>query len=279
MRVAGTLFGCVVVVALMAAHAQWLFDLSFVLAVAIAHGFVTRRYWLAATAATVMALLQAHLVDPAGGLPVAERAADTVLGALLAWGFSYVLPSWERRRLPRALTLALENLHRYAALTLANHGNRVVLEQRLARQRAYESLNGLGALLQRSSAEPRHVRVPDAELVTLLDHAQRFMAHLSMVRLTLTRRTADLSIAQVEPLLAHTVTVLAACFDLRRATAAESASSPDDLDNLPAESPDEDVHPWLRRRLQRLVDEALLIRGAAESIRARSRRDHTGSDP
>ena len=194
MRVAGTLLGCVAVVALMAAHSQWLFDLGFVLAVAIAHGFVTRRYWLAATAATIMALLQAHLVDPAGGLPVAERAADTLLGALLAWGFSYVLPSWERRRLPRALTAHCEYLDRYAARTLADRGDRVVLEQRLARQRAYDSLNGLGVLLQRSSAEPRHVRVPDVELATLLDHAQRFMAHLSMVRLTLTRRTADLAL-------------------------------------------------------------------------------------
>jgi hypothetical protein len=117
------------------------------------------------------------------------------------------------------------------------------------------------------------MRVPDAELITLLDHAQRFMAHLSMVRLTLTRRTADLSIARVEPLLAHAMTVLTACFDLRQA-AAGSASSPDDLQNLPAESPDEDVHPWLRRRLQRLIDEALSIRSTAESILARAGRDH-----
>ncbi len=280
MRVAGTLLGCAAVVALMAAHSQWLFDLSFVLAVAIAHGFATRRYWLAATAATVMALLQAHLVDPAGGLPVAERAADTLLGALLAWGFSYVLPSWERRRLPRALTRALENLNRYAARTLADLGDRVVLEQRLARQRAYESLHGLGTLLQRSSAEPRSVRVPDAELVRLLDHAQRFMAHLSMVRLTLTRRTADLSTARVEPLLADTVTVLAACLDLRQApSAATIAPSPDDLQNLPSESPDEDVHPWLQRRLQRLISEALLIRGAAESILARAGGNRPRSRP
>ena len=66
--------------------------------------------------------------------------------------------------------------------------------------------------------------------------------------------------------------ILAACFDLRRPAPA-SASSPDDLQNLPAESPDEDVHPWLRRRLQRLIDEALLIRGAAESILARAGHD------
>ena len=32
---------------------------------------------------------------------VVERVIDTVLGAGIAWAFSYVLPSWEREQLPR----------------------------------------------------------------------------------------------------------------------------------------------------------------------------------
>jgi uncharacterized membrane protein YccC len=267
MRVGGTLLGCALVMGLMAAHSQALFLASFVLAVAIAHAFAQRRYWIAATAATVMALLQAHFVDPGAGLPIAERAADTVLGALLAWGFSYVMPYWERKRLPQALARALQNLDRYAALTLGERADSQVLEQRLARQRAYSSLADLGALLQRSAVEPRSVRVPDEQIVLLLDHAQRFMAHLSMVRLTLTRRAADLLAPVAAPMLEQTAQHLAACFDLRHA-AADSSIGEDALQNLPAGSPDEDVHPWLQRRLHRLVSEAMAIRAAADAVDA-----------
>lgn len=277
MRIVGTLLGCMAVVVLMTLRLPWLLDLCFVLAVGVAHAFAMRRYWLAATAATVMALLQAHLVDPSASLPVAERAADTVLGALLAWGFSYVLPSWERRRLPQALMRALRNLEHYASQTLAGTGDRIFIEQRLARRRAYESLNELGTLLQRSAAEPRSVRIPDAHLALLLDHAQRFMAHLSMVRLTLTRRAADLTDGTVMPLLSETRQALADCFALRHATPGHAAATGDELQSLPAESPDEDIHPWLHRRLGLLVSESHGIRAAALALLAQGgvRRDRS----
>lgn len=270
MRVLGTLLGCAAMVALMAARSPWLLSLCFVIAVGVAHAFAMRRYWLAATAATIMALLQAHLVDPEAGLPIAERAADTVLGALLAWGFSYVLPSWERKRLPQALARALQNLHRYATHTLAEPGDRIFLEQRLARRRAYESLGELGTLLQRSFAEPRSVRIPDADLALFLDRAQRFMAHLSTVRLTLTRRTDDLDAAKVKPLLEATTRTLSTCLDLRCTPPALSVTTADELEALPAESPNDDIHPWLQRRLQLLASEARQIRGASIAILAQS---------
>ena len=70
------------------------------LAVGTARALVVRRYWLAAAAAaaTVMVLLQAQLMHPAGGLTVAERVADTVLGALSA---AAQRSAAERRRAPQ----------------------------------------------------------------------------------------------------------------------------------------------------------------------------------
>ena len=121
-RVLGTLFGCVLVVALTHAEsAAWL-TLVFLLAVATAHAFALQRYWVTATAATVMALLQAHLVNPGGGLAIGERIADTLLGAALAWAFCYVLPAWERRRLPLAVDRVLRDLDGYARHALAPSG-------------------------------------------------------------------------------------------------------------------------------------------------------------
>ena len=194
-RVLGTLLGCAVVVALSwGLAAAWL-QLAFLIAVAVAHAFVLQRYWLTATAATVMALLQSHSVDPAAGFAIGERVADTLLGALLAWGFSYVLPSWERRQLPQAISTVLKALADYAGLALSLNvvGAIDAVELRFARRRAYDALGALAAAIQRSAAEPKAVQLPVQELAVLLDHGQRLMAHLSMVRLTLATHRTDLS--------------------------------------------------------------------------------------
>ena len=159
LRVLGTVLGCAVVLALSHLTATPALGWVFLAAVGIAHAFVAQRYGLTATAATatattVMALLQSHLVDPPGGFAIAERLADTVLGAALAWGFSYVLPWWERRRLPRAIARVLTELYSYASHVLdAEPGDAV--EQRLARRRAYDTLSALAAAVQRSAVEPK----------------------------------------------------------------------------------------------------------------------------
>jgi uncharacterized membrane protein YccC len=264
MRIVGTLLGCALVLALLALRSTLLLEACFLIAIGVAHAFAFRRYWLTATAATVMALLQVHLVDPAAGLPIAERTADTLLGALLAWGFSYVLPSWERRRLPQACARARDALLRYGVYTLQAGSRAAVVAQRLARRRAYDALNDLGALLQRSSAEPRNVRVPDVELALMLDHAQRYMAHLSVVRLTLTRRAADLPPGFIGPQVAATCAALQARLEAATPAHNDPDAISDEADSLPLESPDANLRPWVQRRLQLLVHEAGLIRAACD---------------
>lgn len=264
MRIMGTLLGCAVVVVLMRLQSSIVPTLVFLLAVGVAHAFAMRRYWLAATAATIMALLQAHLVNPTAALPIAERVADTLLGALLAWGFSYMLPSWERRRLPQAMGLALKELNAYAVYALQLETGPDAVEQRLARRRAYESLTDLAALMHRSSAEPRAVRVSAAELATFLDHGQRLMAHLSMVRMTLTRRRAELDQQSTNQLLAEALQEVSAQLNLQPGSGSHNLPPEiNELALLPSETPTQVIAPWLVRRLQLLVHEAGLIRAAA----------------
>ncbi|MBI3145423.1 MAG: FUSC family protein, partial [Pseudogulbenkiania sp.] len=63
-RVAGTLMGCILAGALLSAHAPPLVLLVVVtLAQAVAHAFVVRRYLVTAVAATVLGLVQAHLLN------------------------------------------------------------------------------------------------------------------------------------------------------------------------------------------------------------------------
>ncbi len=262
-RVLGTLLGCALVLALSHLTAKSALGWVFLAAVAIAHAFVVQRYWLTATAATVMALLQSHLVDPAGGFAIAERVADTVLGAALAWGFSYVLPSWERRSLPRAIDRVLTELRAYAGHALdAEPGDGV--EQRLARRRAYDTLSALAAAVQRSAVEPKAERVPVREVAALIDHGQRLMAHLSMLRLTLLRNNPALAGEAGASALRPVSAAVGACLSLLDSVPPMADDiDPEALALLPAQAPALDAMPWFVRRLQVLVHEARQVRAAA----------------
>jgi len=188
-RVLGTMLGCMIVVLLAHLGSAPFAATAFVVAVGLAHGFALEQYLVTASAGTVMALLQAHAVAPATGFPIAERLADTLLGALLAWAFSFVLPSWERRGLPRALDKSLQALADYTRQALAGDSGDAAAPG-LARRHAYDALGALTASLQRVLTEPAGVRPTEAALQALLgfvDQAQRLMAQVSMLRLVQAR--------------------------------------------------------------------------------------------
>jgi uncharacterized membrane protein YccC len=261
-RVAGTMIGCLVVLAL--ARVPGLQPLAFLLAVGVAHAFVNVRYQVTAVAATVMALLQAHALAPEGGFSIVERLADTLLGALLAWGFSYVLPSWERRSLPRAVGRALKALRDYAQQALQPGAASAGVAQRLARLQAYDALGSLAAALQRSVPEPGHVRLPLHELAQLLDHAHRLMAHLSVVRMMLVQRAEGLRADAAGAALRAAEAELQAQLTLATAPAAEPPAP--GLQALPEEPPAQDPLPWLQRRLQVTVHDGYRVGRAARAL-------------
>jgi uncharacterized membrane protein YccC len=270
-RVLGTVLGCLIVIGVSHLPSAAFVNVAFLAALATAHSFVIQRYWVTATAASVMALLQSHLVNPEAGFAIAERIADTFLGAMLAWCFSYVLPSWERRSVPDAIGRALRELSDYAAHSL-RAGSGDAVDERLARRKAYESLAALGAALSRSRVEPRGVRLPIERVAALLDHGERFMAHLSLVRHSLARLEGAAELRRVDAALAEALAALGACLDIaaaddvaERRTAAAGAAAADDVDLLPAQPPTADVVPWLARRLGQLVREATEIRAAAKA--------------
>lgn len=269
-RVFGTVLGCLLVVLL--GRLSSLQNMVFLAAAGVAHAFVNVRYIVTASAATVMALLQSHMVDPSGGFAITERLADTLLGALLAWGFSYVLPSWERRHLPQAMVRSLQALQAYARQALATNALDVAagVQQRLARRQAYDGLAAVAASLQRSAVEPQHVRLPVKDLNAFLDHSQRLMAHLSVIRLMLARRSAELDVEETPRLLRDAGTRLWTGLDpnLRSTPADGGTLSSDGLDSLPPQPPQEAPMPWLRRRLEATVREAQQARASAASALA-----------
>lgn len=256
-RIIGTVQGCLLV--LLLAHVEWLpfLSLCFIAAVGTAHAYVNRRYRVAATAATLMALLQPLMLAPGSDPAVVERLADTVIGAGLAWLFSFVLPSWERAALPRLAAQLRGALARHAGNMLRwQPGADEQLAQRLSRQQAYTALAALAAAAQRTRVEPESVRLPDAEIESALSHGYRLMALLGAVQVQVQRRVDRLDAARAEPALAEART---ACVQALQgeATAALPAEPPDgDAGAWPEHVGQLDLTPWLLRRLRLCRSEA-----------------------
>ena len=289
-RVVGTMIGCLLVLVLAQFGAAWLATVAFLTAVGIAHSFTTARYLVTAAAASVMALMQAHMAAPdAENFGVFERIADTVMGAALAWGFSYLWPWWERRGIEKLNDRVLKSLR-----TLTSEVMRLPdpakpdLKLRLARREVYEAVGAIASAAQRTGAEPERVQVPMYALAEMLTRCHVLMAQLVAVRLLLARRGA-----QLEPATAHKV-LADACVALNHALdnpavgtspqrgAPGAAGAPvvvsgtvpsEDVDHtaVPAALPDSAVLPWLRRRLQLATRAARRVGLAAQALNAAAR--------
>ena len=201
-RVAGTILGSLLAGAILATQAPTLVLLVIVpLAQAVSHSFAIKRYIVTAVSATVLSLVQAHLISAADAtmFNVPERIADTIIGVGIAWAFSYVLPSWERSQIPSLVNRALQAQARHAQIALSLGQFTAVddepeLEWRLARKEAYDSLSALVLATRRSLVEPRAVRPALEPLEQLLSHGYQLLAQLTTVKtMLLMRRDEDQS--------------------------------------------------------------------------------------
>jgi uncharacterized membrane protein YccC len=275
-RVAGTLLGCLLAGAIIYAKAPLpVLLLVVTLAQACAHAFAVRRYLVTAVAATVLALVQAHLLN-AGVSPAfdaIERIADTLIGAALAWAFSYLLPSWERTQIPTlvARTLASQARHAQVALGLGQLravDNESELGWRLARREAYDSLSALVQATQRSLVEPRAVRPPLEPLGRLLAHSYQLLAQLTAVKSMLLLRRGRLNPQQIREPLDQAARAIAAMLSggpvqpPSATVVADSALGPANLPD-PFEN---DLSPWLLRRLQLADGIARALRRDAQQV-------------
>lgn len=279
-RVAGTLMGCVLAGALLYAHAPaGLLLVTVTLAQAIAHAFAIRRYLVTAVAATVLALVQAHLLN-AGVSPVfevGERLGDTLIGVAIAWVFSYVLPSWERGQIPALVSRVLKAQARHAEQALALGqltaiDNRAELDWRLARREVYDSLSALSQAVQRAVAEPRAVRPPLETLERVLAHSYQLLAQLTAVKTMLLQRRDRLRAQEIRGPLKEAADRIAAV--LTGAGPTHEAME-DPTSETPMSLPDpfeEDLTPWLVRRLA-------LATGMASALRAEAGRVRSALEP
>ena len=274
-RTAGTLLGCVIAGGLLYAHAPALLLLALVtLAQAVAHAFAVRRYLVTAVAATILALLQAHLLN-AGTSPVfevGERLGDTFIGVAIAWMFSYVLPSWERGQIPALLSRVLNAQARHAKQALALGqltaiDDRAELAWRLARREVYDSLSALAQAVQRAVSEPRAVQPPMETLERVLAYGYQLLAQLTAVKTMLLQRRDRLRLDEIRGPLDEAANRIGEA--LTRAAPTPSAQRESSAET-PSKLPDpfeQDLSPWLLRRLKLATELAQSLRAEAAQVR------------
>ena len=136
-----------------------------------------------------MALTQVHLLEQGGAITSVERLGDTLAGAIFGWLATYVLPTWERRQLPKTLREAVDAIRAYAKVATSSDDSAGL--PRFARQRAYDGIRAVEATRSRSLREPSDVRVPMPQLVRWLFAAYGLMSQLSNLRLTITLHAND----------------------------------------------------------------------------------------
>lgn len=278
-RVAGTLVGCLIAMTLLAAQPGMLVLVGVMtLSQGFSHSLAQRRYLLASVAATVLGLIQAHLLsieDPHTTFTLLERFADTLIGAVVAWGFCYVLPSWERGQIPALIRRTLEAQARHARLALEpgqlqSIENTPELAWRLARREAFDSLSALVQATRRSLSEPRAVRPPIEALQHLQLHCYQFLAQLSAIKAMLVLRRDRLqgpgvheALARATERIDHQISTLPISSPLAPdagpgATVAERVILPDPFEH--------DISPWLLRRLDSACAIAIQIRDDAVRV-------------
>lgn len=283
-RVAGTLLGCVLALGVLSAHLSPLALIAcLTLAQAVAHGFAVRRYLITAVAATVLGLVQSHMLNTGVSTTFAlfERLADTLIGTGIAWACSYVLPSWERSQIPALVsrTVAAQARHARVALGLGQlHAvdNAPELAWRLARREAYDSLSALVQATERSLKEPRAVRPPIATLQRMQAHCYQLLAQLTAVKTMLLLRRGRLNTERIEGPLARAADSIDAQLlgPLPQGTAASAAVREMAAGPEPLPDPFEhDLNPWLLRRLELADVLAGQLRAEADLARRQSPAD------
>lgn len=198
-RVIGNLLGCV-----MAAFLLYLLPdaaLLAVTAVAIgfSHAYAPVRYRVTSTAACVMALLMMHFVNPGGEALALERLLDTMIGAGIAFLFSFMFPVWERQGLRERIAALLQAERNYALQALKS--NPTEQSYRLARKQAFDAIGDLAGAIQRLPDEPGAVSQDTAKLQQFLAANYRLATYLAGVQVLLRMRGSDIDPALLESLL------------------------------------------------------------------------------
>ncbi len=179
-RLAGTIVGCLLTAGVMMLTQNTIALLCVMFLAAILNNSLNQiNYLLSAVFNTMLVLLSFHFLAPGSLMVVGERALDALIGSLLVWGFSYVLPYWENRSI---LNLAQASVAANRRLLEACRQPPVAADApaprqpevrndilwRLARRNANAAFANFADAYYRMMAEPKSKRIAASYLNDLL---------------------------------------------------------------------------------------------------------------
>ncbi len=198
-RIVGTVLGCVVAAILVhTLPRDWLFA-PIIVTVGLAHAFAAVDFRITALSASITALLSLHFLAPETGGIFFERILDTLIGAGLAWSFSFLLPSWEWRNIARLVAAKVSADRKWAAVALARQ--RDDQTYRLARKQAHDATANLSMTVRRLVDEPQVDRRALVALNDLLGANYLFASDLASMRVLFRMRAGELEPAVADALL------------------------------------------------------------------------------
>ncbi|WP_300298631.1 FUSC family membrane protein, partial [Ferrovibrio sp.] len=190
-RLIGSLIGCVLAAGLLHVLPDAaLLAVAFV-SIGLSHAYAPVRYRITSTSASVMALLMMHFLSPTADNLLLERLLDTLLGAGIAWLFSFVLPYWERQDVPDLSAALLRALRKYARQAMKP----APAEQnyRLARKDLFDAIADFAGALKRMPSEPGARDAGMPRLRAFLATSYRMMTQLAAVHVLLRMRGRDIA--------------------------------------------------------------------------------------
>jgi uncharacterized membrane protein YccC len=201
-RIIGTLIGCLIAAAAVAALPVGALIIVQAVGLAIVHGFARLRYRIASIGASIMALVSLHLIDPTVATPTLTRLADTLVGAALAQLFSHVWPRWEFNEAPRLASRLQQQIAAFAKVALDEGASRQ--DYRMARKSMVEALAALSDSAGRMGGEPQAVHRGLNEMADMLIAGYVLAAHVSATRLFLRERRGNEDFQTIAPRLRAT---------------------------------------------------------------------------
>ena len=203
-RLVGTVIGCALTALVVRyVHSPAVLVGLLFLATAAGPAFIYIKYRYTAIAASMQILLLISLTIPNASHSINERLLDTLIGAIIATFFSYVLPNWEYRALPQLIANVLKANSDYI-----DAGRKLLQEKvkddflyRLARKRLMDSLAGLSAALVRMLDEPADKHVAPATINRFLVQNYLVVAHFAAIRLMFQRHQPGLPRQEVDAAL------------------------------------------------------------------------------
>ncbi|GAA5234616.1 FUSC family protein [Verticiella sediminum] len=189
-RLLGTIIGCALTAAVMAATQSPKALLAVMLVASILNNsFQPINYLVSAIFNTMLVLLSFHFLAPGSLMVVGERALDALVGSLLVWAFSYVLPHWENRSilsLARASVAANRRLLQVCRQPpplpegqARTPEPRNDVTWRLARRNAHTAFANFADAFYRMMAEPKSKRIATGYLNDLLVQNHMLAAQIS----------------------------------------------------------------------------------------------------